>query len=91
MFNIKSFFATFIVIFFAELLDKTELAVISLSLKERSKSSVFWGAMFAFFIATFLAVVFGGFVSKFVSPKVIRYVSSIIFFLVGIFILLGKI
>ena len=88
--NLKIFFTAFTTIFLAELFDKTELAVFSLSAKGNSKMSVFLGAMAAFFIATLLAVLFGGVLSKFVDPKIMRYVSASVFFVAGFLILIGK-
>ncbi|MBU2103132.1 MAG: TMEM165/GDT1 family protein [Candidatus Omnitrophota bacterium] len=88
--SLKIFFAAFSTIFIAELFDKTELAVLSLSAKEKSKMSVFLGAMAAFFLATLLAVLFGHLLERFVNPKVMRYVSAGIFFIAGALILFDK-
>jgi len=88
--NFKIFFTAFTTIFLAELFDKTELAVFSLSAKGHSKVTVFLGAMAAFFVATMLAVLFGDALSKFVNPKIMRYVSAGIFFVAGFLILAGK-
>jgi putative Ca2+/H+ antiporter (TMEM165/GDT1 family) len=88
--NWKVFFITFATIFLAEIFDKTELAIFSLSMKEEDKMAVFMGAMFAFFIATLLAVILGGFLSRFIEPKIIRYVSAFIFLAIGLFIIFGK-
>ena len=88
--NFKVFFIAFMTIFLAELFDKTELAVFSLAAKEKSKVAIFCGAMLAFLLATLLAVVFGDFLARFISPKVMRYVSASVFFVAGLLILLGK-
>lgn len=88
--SLKIFFAAFSTIFIAELFDKTELAVLSLSAKEKSKMSVFLGAMAAFFLATLLAVLFGHLLERFVNPRVMRYVSAGIFFIAGALILFDK-
>ncbi|MDP2924064.1 MAG: TMEM165/GDT1 family protein [Candidatus Omnitrophota bacterium] len=81
---------TFGTIFLAELFDKTELAVLSLAAKEKNKLPIFLGAMAAFFIATLLAIIFGDLLSKFIDPKLMRYLSASIFFAAGLLILLGK-
>ncbi|MFA5007637.1 MAG: TMEM165/GDT1 family protein [Candidatus Omnitrophota bacterium] len=88
--SFKIFFTAFTTIFLAELFDKTELAVFSLSAKGHSKVSVFFGAMAAFLIATLLAVLFGDALSKFIDPKIMRYVSASVFFVAGFLILAGK-
>jgi putative Ca2+/H+ antiporter (TMEM165/GDT1 family) len=88
--NLKVFLAAFSTIFLAELFDKTELAVFSLASKESSRISVFLGAMLAFLIATLLAILFGGALSKIIDPKVMRYISASVFFMAGFLILFGK-
>ncbi|MDD5583999.1 MAG: TMEM165/GDT1 family protein [Candidatus Omnitrophica bacterium] len=88
--NFKVFFAAFSTIFVAELFDKTELAVLSLAAKEKSKLDIFLGAMAAFFVATLLAILFGHLLERFVNPKVMRYVSASIFFVAGTLILFDK-
>jgi putative Ca2+/H+ antiporter (TMEM165/GDT1 family) len=89
--SFKIFLTAFITIFLAELFDKTELAVLSLAMKETSKWSVLLGAMCAFLLATVLAVFLGGFISQFINPRMLRYGSAVVFFGAGILILLGKI
>lgn len=89
--NPKVFLLTFSTILIAELFDKIELAIISLAIKERDKISVFWGgAIFAFFVATILAILLGDTINRFIGPEIIRYVSAGIFVITGIFIFLGK-
>lgn len=88
--DLKVFLITFGTIFMAELFDKTELAVLSLAAKEKSKLPIFLGAMAAFFIATLLAILFGDLLSKFIDPKLMRYLSASVFFAAGVLIILGK-
>ncbi|MDD5195286.1 MAG: TMEM165/GDT1 family protein [Candidatus Omnitrophica bacterium] len=88
--NFKLFLAAFTTIFVAELFDKTELAVLSLAAKEKSKFTIFLGAMAAFFLATLLALLFGHLLEKFINPKVMRYLSASIFFVAGTLILFDK-
>ena len=86
----KIFFTAFGTIFLAELADKTEIAVLSLTAKTKSPWPIFWGAMFAFAVATSLAVLFGDVVAKFVPENILRMVSAGIFITIGILTLLGK-
>lgn len=86
----RIFFTAFGAIFLAELADKTEIAVLSLTAKTKSPWSIFWGAMLAFGIATLLAVVLGEVLTKFVPINIIRFVSAGIFILIGVLTLLGK-
>jgi putative Ca2+/H+ antiporter (TMEM165/GDT1 family) len=89
--DFKTFLSTFVIIFLAELFDKTEVAIVSLSLKQNSKIAIFTAAMCAFFVATLLALLFSGVILRFLSPKVIRYISAFLFLLVGVLIFAGKI
>jgi len=86
----RIFLTAFGTIFLAELADKTEFAVFSLVSKTKSPWTVFWGAMLAFGLATLIAVLLGGVVTKFVPINIIRFVSAGIFILIGVLTLLGK-
>lgn len=86
----RIFITAFGTIFLAELADKTEIAVLSLTAKTKSPWPVFFGAMFAFCVATLLAVLLGEVVSKIIPINVLRYISAGIFILIGILTLLGK-
>ncbi|HIE36181.1 MAG TPA: TMEM165/GDT1 family protein [Candidatus Omnitrophica bacterium] len=88
--NLKVFFITFFTIILAEIFDKTELAIFSLSLKEKDKISIFLGAMSAFFVATLVALFLGNFLAKFINKEFLRYLSAVMFFGAGLLILLGK-
>jgi putative Ca2+/H+ antiporter (TMEM165/GDT1 family) len=86
----RIFFTAFTTILVAELADKTEMAVLSLTAKTKSPWPIFWGAMLAFAVATLIAVLLGGVVTKFVPINIIRFVSAGIFILIGVLTLLGK-
>lgn len=86
----RIFFTAFGSIFLAELADKTELAVFTLVTKTKSPWAVFFGAMFAFGVATLIAVLLGEVVTKFIPLNLLRYISSGIFILIGVLTLLGK-
>jgi Ca2+/H+ antiporter, TMEM165/GDT1 family len=55
----KTFFAAFGVLFLAELGDKTQLAIITLTANTKSPLSVFLGASAALVLVSLLGVVFG--------------------------------
>lgn len=86
----KIFFTAFGTIFLAELADKTELAVFSLVSKTKSPWTVFLGAMFAFGLATLIAVLLGEVVARFIPVNILRLVTAGIFIFIGILTLLGK-
>ncbi|OPX30750.1 MAG: hypothetical protein B1H08_00840 [Candidatus Omnitrophica bacterium 4484_171] len=89
--GLKLFLSTFLVVFLAELFDKTEIAIVSLSLKGNSKIFIFLGAMAAFLVATVLALVLGDLLARYINPKFIRYICAATFFIVGFLSLFGKI
>lgn len=86
----RIFLTAFGTIFLAELADKTEIAVLSLSAKTKSPWSVFLGAMLAFLIATSIAVLLGEVVAKVIPINVLRFISAGIFILIGMLTLFGK-
>ena len=88
--ELKLFLNTFALVFLAEIFDKTEIAVVSLSLKNKSKSAIFFGAMTAFFISTLIALFAGSFLNRLLNPRFVRYISSAIFFVTGALIMIGK-
>jgi putative Ca2+/H+ antiporter (TMEM165/GDT1 family) len=60
----KIFTTAFITLFLAELGDKTQLAVITMTSSTESKISVFLGASLALIAVTLIGVVFGGVLSQ---------------------------
>jgi putative Ca2+/H+ antiporter (TMEM165/GDT1 family) len=88
--NIKIFAAVFLSIFLAELGDKTQMATLLLaSDSEVNKFGLFAAAASALVLATFMAVVVGSFVSRLISPQVIKLIAGIGFVAIGIWILWG--
>ena len=76
--------------FLAELGDKTQLAILSLSGKFRSPWVVFAGAALAMVLATGLGVLVGNFLPSVIGEKLVRYVSGGLFVLFGVLVLAGK-
>jgi putative Ca2+/H+ antiporter (TMEM165/GDT1 family) len=88
--DIKIFAAVFARIFLAELGDKTQLATLLLaSDREINKVGLFVAAASALVLATFMAVAVGSFVSRWVSPQVIKVIAGIGFIAIGIWVLWG--
>lgn len=79
----------FIVVFIAELGDKTQLATLLFaSDKEVSKLTVFVGASLALILATAIGVLAGGIISQYVSEKYLHYVAGAGFVGIGIWTLI---
>ncbi|MFH1285909.1 MAG: TMEM165/GDT1 family protein [Candidatus Micrarchaeota archaeon] len=69
--------------FFAELGDKTQLAVLALSSKYPDKKNVFLGSFLGLALAVAVSVLLGGAVSQLIPPQTIKAVAGIAFVLFG--------
>lgn len=85
----KALLAAFGLIFVAELGDKTQLVILTLSAKYGFKS-VFLGAAAAFALLNILAVSVGVVLYEFLPYTVIKYAVSAIFIIFGILMLLPQ-
>ena len=74
----------------AELGDKTQLAILSLSGRYKSPWTVFAGAALAMVLATGLGVLIGNFLPSLIGEKMVRYVSGGLFVLFGVLVIAGK-
>ena len=86
----KIFLATFTTIFLAELGDKTQLAAISMVAKSKAPFAVFFGSISAFVVVTLLAVLFGEALVKVVPKQYIHIGAGILFIVIGLLMLSGK-
>ncbi len=86
----KLFTSTFLVIFLAELGDKTQLATLGLAAGAASRSSVFLGAAAALVATTALAVVAGEAVGRLVPELWLRRGAGTLFVVLGAFFLLTR-
>jgi Ca2+/H+ antiporter, TMEM165/GDT1 family len=82
--ELKVFLSTFVVIFLAELGDKTQLATFSFAAGSGSKLSVFMGAACALLLTSLLAVLFGGLVSRLVPETYLKAGAGVLFIFLGI-------
>jgi Ca2+/H+ antiporter, TMEM165/GDT1 family len=86
--DIKLMLTTFGLVFLAELGDKTQLATFCLSADcGSSKLTVFMGSASALVLSSFIAVVLGGTVARFVPPHYIKIGAGLFFIIVGIYTL----
>jgi putative Ca2+/H+ antiporter (TMEM165/GDT1 family) len=89
--NLKLFFTVFGTILLAELGDKTQLAALALTGKEREPHAswvIFGASALALTCTSALAVGAGDILARTVSPTVIRWVSGLLFVGAGMWILL---
>lgn len=88
---LKSILYTFCLVFIAELGDKTQLATMLLSAKSNSAFSVFIGASLALVCSSLIGVFAGIYITKYIPPQLIQTSAGILFVIMGLMILTGKI
>jgi Ca2+/H+ antiporter, TMEM165/GDT1 family len=86
----KIFGTAFLTLFLAELGDKTQLAVITMTSGTESKVSVFLGAALALVVVTLLGVVFGGVLSQYIPTEWLQRIVAAAFIVIGVLMLFGK-
>ena len=86
----KVFGTAFITLFLAELGDKTQLAVMTMSAKSESKLSIFLGASLALILVTLLGVLVGGILSEYVPTEWLQRIVAVAFIIIGVLMLWGK-
>jgi Ca2+/H+ antiporter, TMEM165/GDT1 family len=86
----KIFWTAFATLFIAELGDKTQLAVITMTANSSKIWSVFLGASLALVCVTLLGVLFGGFITQYVPTDWLQRIVAAAFIIIGILMLFGK-
>ena len=84
----RTFLTTFGALFLAEMGDKTQLAVFSLTARSRSPYAVFLGASAALVVVTLIGVLFGGLVTNLVPPRYLRLGAGVLFLGIGVYTIL---
>ncbi|MBC7233821.1 MAG: TMEM165/GDT1 family protein [Chloroflexi bacterium] len=79
----KIFTTTFIALLIAELGDKTQLAVLTLTCKYQRPLPVFLGASIALASVTLLGVLGGEIAVRLVSTQILRKVAAVLFLVIG--------
>jgi putative Ca2+/H+ antiporter (TMEM165/GDT1 family) len=83
----KLFATAFTMLFLAELGDKTQLAVFTLSTQSNNFLPVFLGASTALVLVTFIGVFLGRFVCNYIPASILNTAAGLLFVIMGIFIL----
>ncbi len=91
MIDWKLLWSTFVLLFVAELGDKTQLAVICTSASSDRPWTVFLGATLALVMVTLIGTLAGQFISRFVSPDILRKGAAGLFVLMGVLMFFDKI
>jgi len=80
----KIFLSTFALLFVAELGDKTQLAVLSMTAKHKTPVWIFAGATLALAAVTLLGVLGGELLTRFIPEMVLRKRAAVLFVLMGV-------
>ncbi len=89
----KLFGTAFLTLFLAELGDKTQLAVITMTASTetwQSKFAIFFGACAALIVVTLIAVLAGGILTQYVPAEWLHRIVAVAFIAIGILMLFGK-
>jgi Ca2+/H+ antiporter, TMEM165/GDT1 family len=86
----KIFGTAFVTLLLAELGDKTQLAVITMTASTESKISVFIGASLALIVVTALGVLIGGVLSAWIPTEWLQRIVAVAFIVIGVLMLFGK-
>jgi putative Ca2+/H+ antiporter (TMEM165/GDT1 family) len=81
---LRVFLSTFALLFIAELGDKTQLAVISMTAKHKMPIWIFAGATLALASVTLLGVAGGEILTRFIPEFVLRKIAAVLFVLMGV-------
>jgi len=79
----KVFTTTFLALFVAEMGDKTQLAVISMTSSSHKPLSVFLGGVLALALVTLIGVVFGEAITQVVPEEYIKKGAAVLFVGIG--------
>jgi SSS family solute:Na+ symporter len=82
---------TFLLVFLAELGDKTQLSTMLLASKSKSIWYVFIGSALALTLSSLIGVLAGSIINKFIPQSYIQVCSGIVFVIIGLLLILGKI
>jgi len=85
--DLKICITTFVMVFLAELGDKTQLATLSFTAESKSPISVFMGAAGALVLSSLLAVLFGSIISRWIPANFIRLGAGVLFMILGLWML----
>jgi putative Ca2+/H+ antiporter (TMEM165/GDT1 family) len=77
--NLQVLGSAFLMIFLAELGDKTQLSTFAFASQSKSPLSVFLGASLALVLSSLIGVALGGLVGRFVPERVMKFLASAVF------------
>ena len=81
---LQGFFLPFFTILVAEMLDKSQLAIVALSGKTKNYLALFLGSMLAFILVDGAAIVFGAIVAELVPQNLVSLFAGLVFIFFGV-------
>ena len=81
---------TFVIIFLAEMGDKTQLAAMTMSAQTKKPWAVFIGSSLALAAVSALGVVVGSVIGEYVPLEWVKRVAAVAFIIIGVLMLAGK-
>jgi len=87
----KTILTAFLVVFFAELGDKTQLSTMLLASKSQSVWYIFIGSSIALILSSLLGVIAGSIINRYIPQAYIQFVSGIVFLVIGTLLVFGRI
>jgi putative Ca2+/H+ antiporter (TMEM165/GDT1 family) len=89
--GVRVLLSTFALLFVAELGDKTQLAVLSMTAKHKMPFWIFIGATLALAAVTLLGVLGGELLTRFIPQTTIRKIAAVLFVAMGMLMWFDKI
>ena len=86
--DLKLLGLSFITVFLAEIGDKSQLAAIALGGSSQNPRAVFFGSTVALILASFLGVITGGSVARFLPENVLKIIAATGFLIMALRLLL---
>ncbi|ABR50859.1 protein of unknown function UPF0016 [Alkaliphilus metalliredigens QYMF] len=87
---LRIIFSTFLVVFVAELGDKTQLQTMLLATQSESIWPVFIGASLALLLSSLLGVLAGTYLTKYIPTSYLQTGAGVVFIVIGVLTLSGK-
>ena len=87
---LKIIISTFLMVFIAELGDKTQIATMLQAAQSNSKLAVFIGSSAALVCSSIVGVLLGGLINKYIPPGIIQTAAAIAFIVIGVLLLFNK-
>jgi putative Ca2+/H+ antiporter (TMEM165/GDT1 family) len=84
--DLRVLLTSFLTLFLAEVGDKTQLAVMSLSASTKKPWTVFIGGSLALVVLTAIAAFFGEAITRVVPELVLRRISASLFVIIGVWL-----